>query len=406
MSAFLFTVVSSVIPFVVMISLIVTVHELGHFLTAKACGVAIERFSIGFGRALISWRDRSGVEWRIGWLPLGGYVRFAGDENIASVPDQEDLEVMRARDRGREGAGAELKYLPFKPLWQRALIIVAGPAANFLLAILLFALIFATFGEPVTPARSAGVQPGSAAAQRAGFQAGDHILSADGRAIADFEDLTDYVALPRRRAHRLRRPARRPHDRPRRHASAWSGDQSAFGGTQGSRRPRHHGQGGESACGWTRSAPWSSGGGETWDVLRDDRLSISGAWSPAMSAPASCTASSAWPTPPGAITKQAIADAPHDPGDQILGVVVNLISFAALISVSIGFMNLLPLPVLDGGHLLFYAYEWIARRPLGVRLQAAGYRVGLALLVCLMLFANLHDLPLARVFHFFGSLFS
>jgi regulator of sigma E protease len=108
----------------------------------------------------------------------------------------------------------------------------------------------------------------------------------------------------------------------------------------------------------------------------------------------------------GSITRHAIADAPHNPGFQILGAAVNLISFAALISVSIGFMNLLPLPVLDGGHLLFYAYEWIARRPLGVRVQAAGYRVGLALLVGLMLFANLHDLPLTRVFHFFGSLFS
>jgi regulator of sigma E protease len=108
----------------------------------------------------------------------------------------------------------------------------------------------------------------------------------------------------------------------------------------------------------------------------------------------------------GAITKRAIDDAPRDPGDQILGVVVNLVGFAALISVGIGFMNLLPLPILDGGHLVFYAYEWLARRPLGARIQAASYRVGLALLVGLMLFANLHDLPLTRVFHFFGSLFS
>jgi regulator of sigma E protease len=108
----------------------------------------------------------------------------------------------------------------------------------------------------------------------------------------------------------------------------------------------------------------------------------------------------------GAITKQAIDDAPRDPAEQVLGVVVNLLGFAALISVSIGFMNLLPMPVLDGGHLVFYAYEWIARRPLDARVQAAGYRVGLALLVGLMLFANLHDLPLTRMFHFFGSLFS
>jgi regulator of sigma E protease len=108
----------------------------------------------------------------------------------------------------------------------------------------------------------------------------------------------------------------------------------------------------------------------------------------------------------GVITKRAIDDAPHNTGDQALGVIVSLVSFTALISVGIGIMNLLPLPILDGGHLIFYAYEWLAKRPLGARVQAASYRVGLALLVGLMLFANLHDLPLTRVFHFFGSLFS
>ena len=113
MIAFLQSAVVHMAPFVIVVSLIVTIHELGHFLTAKACGVAIDRFSIGFGRAILNWRDRSGVEWRIGWLPLGGYVKFAGDQNIASVPNQDDLETLRQEIIASEGPGAERKYLPF-----------------------------------------------------------------------------------------------------------------------------------------------------------------------------------------------------------------------------------------------------------------------------------------------------
>src|SRR5271168_4330046 len=160
MSAFLYSGLISIVPFVVMISLIVTIHELGHFLTAKAFGVAIERFSMGFGKAIVSWRDRSGVEWRIGWIPLGGYVKFGGDENAASMPDKNTLEATRAAIVAREGPGAERRYLAFKPLWQRTLIILAGPAANFLLAIVIFAGFFLTFGEPVTTPRVEGVVPG------------------------------------------------------------------------------------------------------------------------------------------------------------------------------------------------------------------------------------------------------
>jgi regulator of sigma E protease len=401
MVAILQNLILVVVPFLAIITLIVTVHELGHFLTARACGVAIERFSIGFGRALVSWRDRAGVEWRIAWAPLGGYVRFALDENVASVPDQEDLEEMRSRIIALEGRGAELKYLPFKPLWQRALIVVAGPAANFVLAIALFALIFGTVGEMVTPNQVSTVVPGSAAAQ-AGFKAGDRIVSANGRALADFSELSQYVALHdiapidfkvQRGAAVIDivaapRPVR---------------EKSEFGGSD------IHGVLGIKAYGrQVKLDPFTAvvhGTSETWTVLRGTAIyfgrlvtghvnlnQLHGVIGMARMS--------------GSITRHAIADAPHDPGIQVLQVIVNLIGFAALISVSIGFMNLLPLPVLDGGHLLFYAYEWIARRPLGVRVQAAGYRVGLALLVGLMLFANLHDLPLTRVFHFFGSLFS
>ena len=136
-----------VLAMAIVLGLVVTIHELGHFLAAKSFGVAIDRFSIGFGRAVASWKDRSGVEWRIGWIPLGGYVRFSGDENAASVPDHESLESLRRHIVEREGAEAVDRYFHFKPLWQRAIIAAAGPFANFALAITIFAAFLLAFGQ-------------------------------------------------------------------------------------------------------------------------------------------------------------------------------------------------------------------------------------------------------------------
>src|SRR3954467_14192049 len=119
-----------VIPFILVLGVVITVHELGHFLAAKALGTKIDRFSIGMGKAIAQWRDKHGVEWRIGWAPIGGYVRFAGDENAASIPDADDLDAMR-RDLVAGGRGAEIpSYFHFKPIWQRAIIVAAGPVSN------------------------------------------------------------------------------------------------------------------------------------------------------------------------------------------------------------------------------------------------------------------------------------
>ena len=122
----------TIASFLFVLTFVVTVHELGHFAAAKSFGVAIDRFSIGFGRAIASWYDRSGVEWRIGWAPFGGYVRFKGDENAASVPDQNDLAAMREWIEYDEGKEAVKRYFHFKPLWQRAIIVAAGPIAETL----------------------------------------------------------------------------------------------------------------------------------------------------------------------------------------------------------------------------------------------------------------------------------
>ena len=147
----------TIASFLFVLTFVVTVHELGHFLAAKSLGVAIDRFSIGFGRAIASWRDKAGVEWRIGWMPLGGYVRFKGDENAASVPDQNDLAAMREWIEYDEGKEAVNRYFHFKPLWQRAVVVAAGPFANFVLASALFAVLLGVFGEMTLPPRVSAV---------------------------------------------------------------------------------------------------------------------------------------------------------------------------------------------------------------------------------------------------------
>jgi regulator of sigma E protease len=391
-----------VVPFLLVITLLVVVHELGHFLTARAFGVAVDRFSIGFGRPIAAWRDRSGVEWRIGWLPLGGYVRFAGDENAASVPDQTDLAALRAAIVATEGVGAELKYLPFKPLWQRALVVVAGPMANFVLATVLFSIFLAAFGEPVTSPRIAEVIPGGAAA-RAGFQPGDVVLSGGGERFDSFQDMQAYVQYRAgvpidftvlrggARLHLTATPATVSEDSP-------------FGGTQTVGRLGLGARGGLIK----RYGPIQAigrGAEKTWEVTSTtvfylDRIVTGQVGADQLHSVVGIAHAS------GSITQQAMASAREAGVSWVVGVSYFLIQLAALMSVSVGLLNLLPVPTLDGGHLLFYAYELFTKHPPRAGIQAAGFRAGLALLVGLMLFATWNDLQRLRVFQFVGGLFS
>jgi len=399
------TAVTFIVPFLLVLTLVVTVHELGHFLAARSFGVAIDRFSIGFGRAIASWRDRQGVEWRIGWIPFGGYVRFSGDENEASVPDQEGLEALRQEVEQREGAQALGRYYHFKPIWQRAVIAAAGPAANFVLAIMLFALLLATLGEQVTKARVGAVEPGSAAAH-AGFRPGDLIVEAAGRPVASFEDLmttvrirggasTDFVV---ERGGRTVEITATP---------AWKDVPDRI---RGSQRVGRLGLGASQDPADTVQVRYNpvdavvGGAKRTWSVLTTTvyylgRIVQGQVGADQISGPLGIA------NVTGKVAQFSAEGAPNL-GVMLLVVTVNLVQLAALISVSVGFMNLLPIPILDGGHLLFYAYEAVARRPLTARVQAAGYRVGLALVLGLMLFATWNDLQQLRVFKFLGRLFS
>src|SRR5215469_5415551 len=401
MLALLTNVAFYVIPFLVIITLIVTIHELGHFLTARAFGVAVDRFSIGFGPTMAAIRDKWGVEWRIAWLPLGGYVRFSGDDNAASVPDQADLAALRSRIIAAEGPGSERRYFYFKPVWQRALVVLAGPAANFLLAIALFALLFGTLGDAVTQGPISKVVPGSAA-ERAGFRAGDTIIAADGHPLRGFEDLHQYVAYRdgvtidftvRRGLQTLQLVATPTQQRT---DSIFGGTES--GGLLGVAPPHvaptiiHYGPIGAVGMGVER----------TWDAVSTTayylgRIVTGHAPANQLHGFIGIVRAS------GGVAKQAAADAPPNPWLQALEVSVSMISLGALLSVTVGIANLLPIPVLDGGHLLFYAYEGVVRRPLSAGMQAAGYRVGLALLVGMMLFANWNDLQRLQVFRFLGG---
>ena len=394
-----------VAPPLFVLGLVVTVHELGHFLAAKACGVAVDRFSIGFGRALFSWRDRSGVEWRIAWIPLGGYVRFAGDENAASVPSAEDLDAMRQTVLAEEGPQALKRYFHFKPVWQRAIVVAAGPLSNFVLSTVLLALLLAVVGERTVPARVALVTPGAPAAL-AGFKPGDLIQRANGQGIDSFQALQQYVQI------RAGAPITFLVERDGRPLTLVAtpvlhDSDNGLGG----RQPvgmlgiaashqlsdiRYHRYGPIEAVG--------AGAARTWDMLTSTvfiigRLVHGDLPLGQLSGPLGIAQLS------GAVAHAGAAGAPNL-ALKALGALTNLLTLAAVLSVSVGFMNLLPVPVLDGGHLLFYAYEAVARRPLGARVQAAGYRVGLALLLGLMLFATWNDLQRLRVFQFLGGLFS
>jgi regulator of sigma E protease len=394
-----------VIPFLFVLGLVVTIHELGHFLAAKACGVAVDQFSIGFGKPIFSWRDRSGVNWQVAWIPLGGYVRFSGDETAASVPDHEDLMALRRQVLAEEGPAALNRYFHFKPVWQRAIVVVAGPLANFVLSTVLFAILLMTVGESLVPARVDRLVPGGAAA-RAGFQVGDIIKTIDGNPVDGFGTLQEYVGLragtPIRftvaRAGQVQTlvaaPAMQEMSNP-------LGGKQKMGvlGIEGVHKPgdvTHRRYGPVQAV--------IGGADRTWDTLKTTvfiigRLVHGQVPADQLSGPLGIAQTS------GAIAHVGAEGAPNA-WMAFVGGLTALLGLAAVLSVSIGFMNLLPVPVLDGGHLLFYAYEAAARRPLGARVQAAGYRVGLALLLGLMLFATWNDLQRLRVFQILGGLFS
>lgn len=391
-----------IVPTIFVLSIVVTIHELGHFWVARACGVAIECFSIGFGRALVSWRDKHGVEWRIAAIPLGGYVRFAGDENAASVPDQNDLSAMKSAIIAREGEAAVNRYFHFKPVWQRALIAAAGPMANFILAILIMAVFLVVIGNPRGQATVREVQPNSPAAQ-AGLLPGDILLKADKTPIRGAGDVSGYISLRAKmpveltieRAGRIQRVTVVP-------ALAESRDD-----IRGRVKEGRMGVVLASVSRLEKSSVLTAipdATVEVWTMIKTIGFYLGRLITGQMPADQISGIIGIGHTA-GAVTKASAAGAP-DLGTMALRVFVSSMLLIASLSVSIGFMNLLPIPVLDGGHLMMYAYEAVAGRPLRADFQAAGFRAGLALILGFMLFAAWNDLNRYDVFKFIGGLFT
>jgi regulator of sigma E protease len=387
---------------VFVLSVVVTIHELGHYWAARACGVAIDCFSIGFGAPLISWRDKLGVEWRIASIPLGGYVRFSGDENAASVPDQDNLTAMRESIVRREGEQGVAKYFHFKPVWQRAIIAVAGPVANFILAILIMAVFLVMVGSPQRAATVDGVAPGGAA-EAAGFRKGDVIVAADSRKIATFQDLQGYVSL------RANLPIDFTVKRGEQQVRLTATPRLVEINDKISGRMKT-GQLGIENAGITqfkRSSVLSAipdATVEVWGMIKTIGFYLGRLVTGQLPADQISGLIGIGHTA-GAVTKASAQGAP-DFATMALRVSISSMLLIASLSVSIGFMNLLPIPVLDGGHLLMYAYEAVAKRPLRADFQAAGFRAGLALILGFMLFAAWNDLNRYDVFKFIGGLFT
>ncbi|TXJ29160.1 MAG: RIP metalloprotease [Afipia sp.] len=358
-----------IIPFLFVLTIVVFFHELGHFLVARWAGVKVLTFSLGFGPELFGFNDRHGTRWKVSAIPLGGYVKFFGDDSEASTPSADALQTMTADER-------KVSF-HHKKVGPRAAIVAAGPIANFLLAIVIFAALFTFFGKPSQTARVDSIQENSAAAT-AGFKPGDVVTAINGDAIESFTDMQRIVSTKAgvplvftiKRGDEVVKLNGTPQLREIKdtfgnvHRVGILGITRATGPGDTVTKPVN-----------PATAVWL-GVKETWFVV-DRTFSYIG----------------------GIFTGRENADQVGGPIRiaQISGQVATiglsaLIHLAAVLSVSIGLLNLFPVPLLDGGHLLFYAIEAVRGKPLSERSQELGFRVGLALVLMLMLFATYNDI--------------
>lgn len=354
----------TLLSFLLVIGPLVFVHEFGHYAAGRFFGVKAEVFSIGFGREIFGWNDKRGTRWKIGWMPLGGYVKFAGDMNPASVPDANWYRLP-----------PEIRAQTFqsKPLWQRFLIVFAGPATNFLIAIGIFAAFFAVYGEPRTEPVVAVVEQNSAADQ-AGLRPGDRIVSVAGQEIVRFEDIARIVSIRPGETMTigfLRAGTR--HDVQATPRALLERDRF---GNEFRRGLLGIGPAGRTVVPLGAGEVLGAALRHTGDVVTmmvdtlaqvvTGRRSVKELGGP-------------------------IKIAQYSGQQATLGLAA-LVEFMAVISINLGFINLLPIPLLDGGHLLFYVVEAVRRRPLNPVVQEWAFRSGLALLLGAMLFVTFNDI--------------
>ncbi|MBV9551463.1 MAG: RIP metalloprotease RseP [Alphaproteobacteria bacterium] len=351
--------------FLVVLTVLVFVHELGHYLIARYNGVRIEIFSIGFGPELFGWNDRAGTRWKFSAIPLGGYVKMFGDADPSSGMMAAALGEMTAAER-------EVSF-HHKPLRQRAAIVGGGPVANFAFAIVVLAVLFATYGQPFTPAEVGQVQPGSAA-ENGGMKPGDAIIDINGSAISRFEDIQQIVRL---------NPGEPMVITVRRDGQPIKLNVTPTRTEMTDRFGSRHEIG---LLGISRSG--------VEYVKRNPLTAVTQAFSETWNL-ASSTLQAMWQIVIGTRASDELGGPlriAQMSGEVAEGGIVPLLWFMAVLSVNLGLINLFPVPVLDGGHLLFYAAEAIRGKPLGQRAQEYGFRIGLALVLTLMVFATWNDL--------------
>ncbi|HXT05435.1 MAG TPA: RIP metalloprotease RseP [Roseiarcus sp.] len=358
-----------IIPFIVVMNGIVFFHELGHYLVGRWCGVKIEAFSLGFGPELLAYVDSHGTRWRLALFPLGGYVKFLGDANAASGQDEAALAAVQPVDRGRT--------LAAQSVYKRAAIVAAGPAANFILAMVLFTGVFLAYGQSIHNARVGYVEPGSPAAA-AGFAPGDLITAIDGRKISSFQDLMQAVVLNTGIEMSFKV------DREGKALTLQAAPKLMMvnQGPLGKRRVGHLGLGSTSdpadvnyvRCDVAQCVAWA---GDQVGFITHATLSYIGGLFAGRESVDQMSGMVGMTQITGAVAKVGVAE---------------LFGLAALFSVSVGLMNLFPIPLLDGGHLLFCLIEAVRGRPVSERVQQVGMRVGIALVGSLMVFTTAHDI--------------
>jgi regulator of sigma E protease len=368
------------LPFLCVLTVLVFIHELGHYLVARWNRVRVEVFSIGFGPEIFGWTDRAGTRWKVSLLPFGGYVRMFGE--MAS----------------EEGEGGEQKPLAeadravsfsHKRLGQRAAIVVAGPVANFLFAIVVSAVLFATIGQQLTSTVVSVVTPGSAAAA-AGIQPGDKIVALNGQPVARFEDIAAAVMLG------LGEPLHLKVERAGKTVELDAtpqiveqvdifGDKHRIGQLGIQSTP----SGGTIVRYGPATAVWMA-------VVETYQRSVG-----MLKAIGQIVEGIRPSNEVGGVLRIAKMS-----GDIASRSLVDVIDFAVLLSINLGLINLFPVPLLDGGRLLFYGAEALRGRPLGPRAEEWGLRVGLALVLSLMLFATWNDLVSLNVIQFLKHIFA
>lgn len=356
-----------VVPFLFVLTIVVFFHELGHFLVARWCGVAVKVFSIGFGKEVLGYTDRKGTRWRLSIIPLGGYVRFLGDENEAGMPDRRALDSLGPEERERAFAA--------KSVGQRAAIVAAGPIANFILAIVIFSAIFAFYGRETTIAR-ADIIVANTPAERAGFKPGDLIVAINGHHIDNFNDVQRIVSVSTGQALAI--------------------DVMRDGHVV-------------SLTATPERQTVSDGFGNKRTGLGIQRNTKSGEVTVEHFSPVQAVGmafSESWFVAESTLSYLAGVVAGRESADQLGGPIrvaevsaqvatlglIPLINLAAFLSISIGLINLFPVPILDGGHLLFFAFEAVRGRPLSDRVQEIGFRIGFVAVIALMLFVTGNDL--------------